>query len=782
MRITRFYPEGMRIRVILLLAVCAFMLMCGAAAEEKEAYSDIVILSTTDLHGKCWDTNLLTGFAEKNNILRISTAVNEIREQYGKENVLLIDNGDLYQGTQISEYQLKQRHMDQSDDPLVMALCLKEIGYTASVLGNHEFNYPWEVMRENYRWLEENGVPVLAANICRDGTEAGTDAGDSAFTPYIIREVTVNGHAHKIGILGLENCDIARWDLPDNYPGLQFVHPGNADYSMTEEINLFLPEMKAQGCEFIIVSYHGGFGETAETELVYGVNTSYQALRIIMESHDIDLMINGHDHTGAYSGNMIANADGREIPLVNGGGQELTRVVFRFTEDEDGKLAWTMLEAGNVDPTLFAVDERLQELVRPYAEMAERYVTEPLGTAEGEWDENRQFLREQTHSMDLIARACIGMTTRRIAEMAEDTGEKALMAKTGTDHLDTDISILNCNVYGKYVMRAGPISLKDIYQLNRFSNMILVIPMTGEQIKAVMEENAAGRVSVRVHDREVFYYSKGHKNTHLLFGGMNYTCDMARPEGERIVIEGFANGRPFDPDMTYLAAVSNYVLGNERCGLRNFSVDDVIWRQTEESGETIQNLIAEYTILQGRVTPAEFNWTWKNIFSGSMEDTALPEEETAAVLVPVPKDGQRVVIYSEAEQCALTGKAISGALETEAWEAQGPALRSPRPDAVLVFTVQATENGTYRFRTPDGRWLVPTADGIMLSAEPEREEQAWWTPEQTGWTLEPAYGGWNIVSTEMKQRALEVNNGLVSAFRRGEGDTFIFNFYEPGSD
>lgn len=746
-------------------------MMCGAAAEEKAAYTDIVILSTTDLHGKCWDTNVLTGSTEKNNILRISTAVNEIREKYGKEQVILIDNGDLYQGTQVSEYQLMQRHLDQSDAPLVMALCLKEIGYTASVLGNHEFNYPWEVMQENYRWLEESGVPVLAANICQDGTEAGTNAGDSAFTPYIIKQIAVNGHVHKIGILGLENCDIPRWDLPYNFPGLQFVHPGNSDFSMTEEVNLFLPEMKAQGCEFIIVSYHGGLGDAAGTELVYGVNTANQALRMIMESHDIDLMINGHDHTAGYSSSMIANADGREIPLVNGGGQELTHIVFRFTEAEDGKLAWEILETGNLDPSRYAVDERLQELVRPYAEMAEQYVTQPLGTAEGEWDENRQFLREQTDSMNLIAAACIDMTTRRIAEMAEEIGEQALMAKTGGDHLDTDISILNCKVSERYVMHAGPISLRDVYQLNRFSNMVLVIPMTGAQIKAVMEENAAGRLGVRVHDGEAFIYAKGHQNTHLVFGGMNYTCDMARSDGEKIVIEGFANGRSFDPERTYLAAVSDYVLGNERCGLRDFSAEDAIWRQTDESGEVIQDLIAEYIILKGRVTPTEFNWTWENTFSGSLEDMAFPEEETAAILVPLPKDGQRVVIFGEAEQCAVTGRQISFYLETEDWEVQGTTLKMPKPDAALVFTVKTTEKGMYRFCDPEGRWLVLTSGGIALSAEPDREELTWWT-------LEPAYGGWNIVNAEVKNKAMEAHYGQAGAYRRGEGDAFIFNFYE----
>ena len=165
----------------LLLAVCLGAGLCPAMAEgETPAYTAVAVLSTTDMHGKCWETNVLTGGAEKHNMLRVSTAVKEIRAAFGEENVLLIDNGDLYQGTQVSEYQLLQRHMGLNEDPLVMALCLKEMRYTASVLGNHEFNYPWEVMSETYRWLEENGVPVLAANVCHDGSEAGTEAGENA--------------------------------------------------------------------------------------------------------------------------------------------------------------------------------------------------------------------------------------------------------------------------------------------------------------------------------------------------------------------------------------------------------------------------------------------------------------------------------------------------------------------------------------------------------------------------------------------------------------------------
>ena len=90
--------------------------------QEEQASTEVVILTTTDIHGKCWDVNLLTGQEEKNNLLRISTAVRQIRQKYGPENVLLIDNGDLFQGTQVSQVQLQQRSAGTSNGPPAKAV------------------------------------------------------------------------------------------------------------------------------------------------------------------------------------------------------------------------------------------------------------------------------------------------------------------------------------------------------------------------------------------------------------------------------------------------------------------------------------------------------------------------------------------------------------------------------------------------------------------------------------------------------------------------------------
>ena len=260
--------------------------MPSVLAEQGQAdgaYTDVAILSTTDMHGKCWDTNLLTLSAVKNNMLRVSTAVNRIRTEFGPENVLLIDNGDLFQGTPVSQVQLFRYFAGSSDLPPAMALCLSRIGYDAFVLGNHEFNYEWRGMNAVYDWLEDSGVPVLAANVYYDGSDGVHIAGENAFTPYVIKTITVNGHDHRIGILGIENTDITRWDLPINYPGLQFIFPGNDKWLISADVRKYLDRMKAEGCEFIIASCHSGLG-SADGAVTFGVNSQHQGLRLIRET------------------------------------------------------------------------------------------------------------------------------------------------------------------------------------------------------------------------------------------------------------------------------------------------------------------------------------------------------------------------------------------------------------------------------------------------------------------------------------------------------------------
>lgn len=764
-----------KIWFLLAAVLAAIIVLTGVSAEQTEkAYTDVAVLSTTDMHGKCWETNVLTEAAERNNMLRAATFVKEYRRVFGEENVLVIDNGDLYEGTPVSVVQLFDRVTGRSEAPLAMSVCLKEIGYTAFVLGNHEFNYPWEVMSADYRWLEENGVPVLAANICYDGSLEGTEPGGQVFKPYVTQTIQVNGHAHKIGILGLENCDITRWDLSVNYPGLQFVHPGNESFSMAEEALLYLPRMKEEGCEFIIVSYHGGLGDM-EGELKFGVNTESQGKRLIAETTGIDMLIAGHDHSTAYTNTFVQNKDGRNVLVVNGGGQEITHTIWRFTEDDGGNLEWELQEVGNASPGWYNPDESLLAAIQPYGARAEAFAEESVGYALGEWDESSEYYTRQTDTIDLISAAMITISSQELEGLAVNGQREALLRKTGADHLDVDCSMGSPTTYGGYIQTPGTVSLRDVYRLYRYSNTLLVLPMTGKQIRAVMEENAANRLTARVHGGKAFMYDCNDRFTNIMFGGINFTYDMSGPAGDRVRIAGFSNGRPFEEDRVYLVAVNNYILGNALCGLRDFHMEDAIWFQAED-GERIQDSIEEYiawrTLENGGVIPEiDFPWHWEMVYSADLKELPAYEGVPGAVLAEKPEEGHTYVIYHEAQESTLTAQESREGLEAVLCPVFGEVLPAPLPETALVFTAYRGGDDTFRFREAGGKWLVYDSGKLTLQEEPEDERTSCWR-------LEEAYGGWYVINAAANRQALQYYREHFSTYWLNPSGVYTFNFYE----
>lgn len=744
------------------------------------AYTDVAVLTTTDMHGKCWDTNVLTDAAEKNNMLHVSTAARQFREKYGAENVLLIDNGDLFQGTAVSEIQLLDYISGNSKEPPAMALCLAEIGYDAFVLGNHEFNYDWKPMRNIYTWIEKQGIPVLAANVVYDGSGPDHKQGENAFTPYIIKTIAVGGREHKIGILGLENTDIERWDLPVNYPELQFVHPGNEEFSIAREAEPYLAEMRAEGCEFIIVSYHSGIGN-GEGELRYSTNSDNQGLRLVRETEDIDLLILGHDHSGGYSGSYEMNRADEPVLIVNGGGQELTKTVFRFSENESGKLAWEILESGNLNLGDFGTDSALEEKILPYVQRAEAVVQAPAGTVAGDWDQSSDYYTGQTDTIDLVSAAMIEISGKRLAE--EYGGDDpAALGIEGLDHLDVDMSMVSVGVNGSYVVSPGALSMKDAYRLVRFTNHTLVLPMKGSEILAVMEENAEKRLTARVMKGEAYIYTIGDNNTNIIFGGADFSYDMSKPAGERVIFEGFANGRPFEKDAVYLVAVSNYILGNEHCGLRDYGEEDTVWPgQGTEREEVIQDTIAEYIrdrcAEDGTLTPDAFGWHWSAGYSA--DPAALPpyEGEVTAHLTEKPEEGHTYVLYHEAEGQVFLDRVTNGGLGAGECRAWGEDLIDPLPENALLFSVRPAEDGTLYILDRSGRCLSCGSAGGLSLTDGEAANGL------SRWRLEPARGGWYVVnagegSAANGRQALEYYNGRFSTYQHAERAQFIFNFYE----
>ncbi|MBR4236500.1 MAG: bifunctional metallophosphatase/5'-nucleotidase [Clostridia bacterium] len=585
--------------------------------------------------------------------------------------------------------------------------------------------------------------------------------------------MNVNGSAHKLGILGIENCDITRWDLPDKYPGLVFAHPENASYSMAYEAKTYIERMRGEGCEFIIVSYHGGPG-SADMQLAFGVNSTNQGKRIVAENDEIDLLVLGHDHVSTYSNTYLYDSAGQGVLTVNGGGQQLTKSVFRFFETETGALDWELIESKNHQIGSFRTDENLKIKMEPYAALAEEIVSQPVGTAAGAWDKSKQFYTRQTNSMDLISAAVMEEAALGLKRKFGASGAEAL-ASAGLDHIDVDMMIGSISS-ASYVIYPGSLSVKDMYRLYKYENNVLVIPMYGRDIREIMEENAEKRLIARVLDGKAYIYSYGDRFTNLIFGGLNFTYDLSAPTGQRVRIGGFSNGRAFEEDKLYLVAVNNYVLGNTNCGLRVFGEEDAIWSQTEdEAGGNIHDMLISYirrhTEQDGAVTPEAFTWHWEAVYAASDMEPDYSNVDSAASWAKTLSDGCAYVIYQESEARALTSAEKNGSIRAEYCKAFGEKLLSPLGDAVAAYTVHMNDDGSFALTEETGRYLTCLEKGgLKLTDDVSQDGLSFWY-------LEEAYGGWYIMNKGAGRQALEYYSGAFSTYYLSNGDYYIFNFY-----
>ena len=641
--------------------------------------TDFAILSTTDMHGKCWDKNVLNDTSVKNSMLRVSSAVNSIRTEYGEDNVVLLDNGDTFQGTPVSAYSLTNAG-ESFDGITPMAICMKYLEYDAFTLGNHEFNYKWSTMDQVYDYLrnsddvnkdgDADNVEVMAANLVWSANNENVFE-TSEGTAYITREIKVGDDTLKVGILGLENTDCPRWDIADNYPGINFAHTQNTTYDMVDEVNTYVPEMKAAGCEYIIVSYHSGIGTNDNSDLVFGTNTENQAARIIAKTADIDMMILGHDHSTSYSNSEYTNKDGENVLVVNGGGSQLTETVLTATTDGKGNITVGEKSTKNVDLSTYEDDAALKTMIQEYADQASTYVNTPSGSlGAGDWDkitDSTSCYLGQTDTMDLINRAQILQGEKHLAEKYSTTEAKEAVkeAKNFTsadDVCDIDFSATSVVLNSGYTgLKAGEISIKDIYQFYKYDNSLYVLPLTGQQILDCLEYVAANRYEATTKKGEVSYKTINDYFTCPIFYGLDFTYDMSKEAGSRVTITGFKNGKVFDLARTYNLAINNYHLSNGPFAA--YKTTDTIWSQTDDmGGGSVQDLIAEFVKANGEdgesIKPDRSNW--KLTYTGEIPADEEPEAKKALdIYDPIP-DATFATDYPDAVTIADAAEKTTG--------------------------------------------------------------------------------------------------------------------------
>ncbi|ECG1191611.1 bifunctional UDP-sugar hydrolase/5'-nucleotidase [Salmonella bongori] len=200
-------------RGVALALLAAFALASQSAqAYEKDKTYKITILHTNDHHGHFWRSEYGEyGLAAQ------KTLVDGIRKEVAQEggSVLLLSGGDINTGVPESDLQ------DAEPDFRGMNL----IGYDAMAVGNHEFDNPLTVLRQQEKWAK---FPFLSANIYQKST------GERLFKPWAI----FTRQDIKIAVIGLTTDDTAKIGNPEYFTDIEFRKPAEEAKVVIQELNM----------------------------------------------------------------------------------------------------------------------------------------------------------------------------------------------------------------------------------------------------------------------------------------------------------------------------------------------------------------------------------------------------------------------------------------------------------------------------------------------------------------------------------------------------------------
>jgi 2',3'-cyclic-nucleotide 2'-phosphodiesterase/3'-nucleotidase/5'-nucleotidase len=430
------------------------------------------VLMTNDFHGRLQpETPSWAEGREAGGAALLASYFAAEAEGFGGPTVLL-DGGDLMQGTPVSNLTRGRSTIEYYNT----------IGYDAAAIGNHEFDWTIAVLRER---IADARFPWLSANI----VVAGTDTAPSWARPTAILDFD----GVRIGIIGLTTESTPYTTKPSNVRTLEFR-------SGAATIDRWVPELRRQGVDFVIVVTHAGAICQAEVRDCRGEIVEWaEAI-----TNKPDLIVGGHAH-------QVVRTRENDIPIIQAGSYSTRYGVVDLERVSDDSVdvwirgtpaAWSGVV--KPDSVIAALVERWVREIGPEVNRVITTLDEPLRRGVGEYALGR-----------LIADAQRAAT-------------------------DADVAIMN-NGGIRTNVEAGQVTWGELFQVQPFGNLLVKLQLTGAQLRTALEHVVRGAVP----GSQV--------------SGIVVDFDPQAPPGSRIRSMRLSDGAAVRDDSLYTVTVNDFM-------------------------------------------------------------------------------------------------------------------------------------------------------------------------------------------------------------------------------
>ena len=615
----------------------ATLLATLIAASVQAATVDLRIRETTDLHSNMMDFDCYKDTpTEKFGLVRTASLINAARGEV--KNSVLVDNGDLIQGSPLGDYMATRGLKKGEIHPVYKAM--NTLDYTVGNLGNHEFNYGLTYLHDA---LAGAKFPYVNANINDVKTQK------PLFTPYLIKETEVvdqdgKKQTLKIGYIGFVPPQIMTWDKA-NLDGKVTVN------DITETARKYVPEMREKGADLVVVVAHSGL--SADPYQAMAENSVYY----LSEVPGVDAILFGHAHA-VFPGKDFASIKGADIekgtlngvPSVMPGmwGDHLG-VVDLVLNNDGGRWKVTQSKAearpiydAAAKKSLAAEDKKLVDVLKHDHDATREFVSKPIG--------------KSADNMYSFVALVQDDPTVQVVNMAQKAyAEHFVQGDPDLAKLPVLSAAAPFKVGGRkndpasYVeVEKGQLTFRNAADLYLYPNTLVVVKATGEEVKEWLECSAGQFNQIDPHSskpQSLINWDGFRTYNFDVIDGVNYQIDVTQPakydgecqainpQAERIKNLTF-NGKAIDPNATFLVVTNNYrAYGGKFAGTGD---GHIAFASPDENRSVLAAWISAESKKAGEIHPAvDNNWRLAPIHSDTPLDIRFetsPSEKAAAFI------------------------------------------------------------------------------------------------------------------------------------------------------